>query len=66
MPSSAGFDQRPPAQPKNTLPSTLNAADHAERLGAEHGVHAADRQVGRQVRREEQELHAANEVGGRP
>ena len=41
----------------------VEAADHAERLRAQHRVHAADRQIGRQMRGEKHELHAADEIG---
>ena len=41
----------------------VEAADHAERLRAQHRVQAADRQIGRQMGGDEDELHAADEVG---
>ncbi|SPC12602.1 hypothetical protein CO2235_150257 [Cupriavidus oxalaticus] len=40
----------------------VEAADHAQRLRAEHRVHAADIQVRRQVRGQEDQLHAADEI----
>ena len=43
----------------------VEAADHAQRLRAEHRVHAAQGQVRGQVRGQEHQLHAADEVGAR-
>ena len=44
---------------------TVHATDHRQRLGAQHRVLAADRQIRREVRRQEHEVEAADEIGCR-
>ena len=62
-PRRPSLDQRPPAQPKNRPPNTLNRPIAASAWALERRIHAADREIGRQMGGDEQELHAADEVG---
>jgi hypothetical protein len=59
------FGYRPPSQPAASEPMQFVPPDHREGLRAQHRVLPADRQVGWQVRGEEDEVQAADEIGPR-
>ena len=63
MPSSAELGPSSAGPAEEQAAEHVEAADDPQRLGAQHRVHAAERQIGRQVGGDEDELHAADEIG---